>query len=232
MSNELLEQKIDEIKQRLETEATRIGAWDHNQIYHTACSKLETIPGLWLEFGVYRGRSLSTFADNTTNLVYGFDSFEGIPEHWNDENPKSVYTLNGQVPEGAIIGEEWHGMLDGSPTKSTRPWPTNVRLVKGWFSSTLPEFLKHHSEPVSFLHIDSDVYSSCKTVLTELKDRIINGTVILFDEILDYPEYRQHEIKAFAEFLLEKSDYTYEPIYHQKLGQYTQGCFRIHKIRK
>ena len=40
--------------------------------------------GLFLEFGVFEGNSIQTISKNTDNIVYGFDSFEGLPEKWRD----------------------------------------------------------------------------------------------------------------------------------------------------
>ena len=80
--------------------------------------------------------------------------------------------------------------------------PANVTLVPGWFDRSLPAFLDAHpDQPVSFLHIDCDLYSSTQTVLAQLKDRIIAGTVIVFDEYLNYPGWQHHEHKAFSEFI-------------------------------
>jgi len=59
------------------------------------------------------------------------------------------------------------------------------------------------AQPIGFLHVDCDLYSSTRTVLFELRKRLINGTVIQFDEFWKYPGYEEHEIKAFAEFLNE-----------------------------
>ena len=39
-----------------------------------------TIEGLWLEFGVYKGKSLRKIAGLTRQAVFGFDSFEGLPD--------------------------------------------------------------------------------------------------------------------------------------------------------
>ena len=76
----------------------------------------------------------------------------------------------------------------------------NVRLHKGWFDATLPKFLESETGPVRFLHVDSDLYSSANCVLTLLEKRIVTGTVIQFDEYLNYPGWQRHEYKAFAEF--------------------------------
>ena len=76
----------------------------------------------------------------------------------------------------------------------------NVELVVGLFEDTLEDFLKIHKEPVAYLHLDADLYSSTKFVLDKLYDRIVEGTVISFDEVYNYPEYADHEIKAWVEF--------------------------------
>ena len=107
-----------------------------------------------------------------------------------------------------------------------QPWPRNVRLVKGLFEDSLPAFLDEHPEPAAFINIDSDLYSSAKTVLELLEGRFQNGTILTFDELCDYPTYREHEIKAFAEFLL-KTGYSYRCIVHQDLANYNQACFKI-----
>lgn len=87
---------------------------------------------------------------------------------------------------------------------------SNVQLIKGWFDKTLPDFLKDHSEKCAFVHIDSDIYSSAKTVFTELGKKITHGTVIQFDEYFDRPNWQKGEFKAFHEFLDEQNlDYEY-----------------------
>ena len=220
--------KIDEILHAIKKKAQRIHEWDYHDTYLTACTQAAETKGLWLEFGVYRGRTITRIAKNTTSLVYGFDSFEGLPEFWDTDNPHGVYSLNGDVPMGAICGsnDDNPGMYDSSPTVTIQPWSRNIRLVKGLFQETLTDFLAEHDEPIAFMNIDSDIYSSAKYVLDLTKDRFQNGTIITFDEICDYPTYREHEIKAFAEFLLD-TGFDYECLFHQDLDQYNQACFKI-----
>jgi hypothetical protein len=222
-----LEKKMDEILSRLKGESEIVRSFDYHKSYHEKCLKHISVDGLWLEFGVYRGRSICTFAAATDKVVHGFDSFEGLPEFWDTNNPKGVYSLAGTIPSGAIDGsnDENPGMYDSSPTRKVKPWPKNVNLVKGLFQDTLEDFLKDHPGSAAFVHIDSDIYSSADYVLKQLEERIVPGTVLAFDEICDYPDYREHEIKAFAEFLI-RTGRTYKPVVHQDLG-YSQGCFII-----
>jgi len=223
--NNALENKIDEIHDALKTNARFLQVDDFHLTFHTESVKFVTLDGLWMEFGVYRGRSIDQFASLTENKIYGFDSFEGLPEFWDHDNPKGVYGLNGIIPPGIIVGEN-QSMYDNSPTVNYKPWPKNVALVKGLFDATLPKFLERYPEVAAFIHIDSDIYSSAKTIFDCMKDRIVPGTVIVFDEIDNYPTFREHEIKAFAEFLLNSPHLSYEALLYSGFG-YGQGTFKI-----
>jgi hypothetical protein len=146
--------------------------------------KKVSVGGLWMEFGVFTGTSIRKIATR----IFGFDSFWGLPEDWTNFQKKGRFSLKGSMPTNL---------------------PSNVKLVKGWFSETLPEFLKKHKEPVGFLHIDCDLYSSTNMVLTHLRNRIKKGTIIVFDEFFNFPNWQEHEYKAFMEFI-EKNQYEYE----------------------
>ena len=113
--------------------------------------------------------------------VHGFDSFEGLPEPW----------TGWTVDRGGFGGE---GLPKVEP---------NVELHVGWFDDTLGPFLADHPGDVSFVHIDSDIYSSARTILRGLADRLQPGSVIVFNEYFNYPNWKQHEFRAFQEFCEE-----------------------------
>lgn len=137
--------------------------------------------GMALEFGVYQGGSLAQIAQHRFGLVlgrvYGFDSFEGLPEDW-----------RAGFEEGAFATEP--------------PEVPGAEIIPGWFEDTLPAFLETHSGSVDFLHIDCDLYSSTKTVLDLVGPRLKPGSVIVFDEFFNYTGWREHEFKAWGEFVL------------------------------
>lgn len=141
--------------------------------------------GLLLEFGVYKGSTINRIAAAyRESQIFGFDSFEGLPENWGRTDmifDKGAFTLEGNLP----------------------PVRSNVTLVKGWFNETLPRFLEEHPGPISLLHIDCDIYSSTKTVFDLTKTRIQDGCVIVFDELINYPGFEEHELKAWQELLAE-----------------------------
>lgn len=144
---------------------------------------------LWLEFGVFSGRTINYISKFTTDTVYGFDSFEGLPEDWRDKFNKGTFSSNGNMP---TVRE-------------------NVELIKGWFSDTLPDFIKTHNKKISFLHMDADLYSSTKCIFDNVKDYIDDDCVIIFDELVNYPGFDSDkgELKAFYEFITE-NDVDYE----------------------
>lgn len=153
---------------------------------------------LWLEFGVFSGNTInyiSTFA----HRVYGFDSFEGLPEKWRDGYGQGAFNRAGVLP---VVN-------------------ANVELVKGWFSDTLPRFLAEQKETskVTFMHMDADLYSSTKFVFDTVKDRLADSCIIVFDELLNYPGYEQGEYRALQEFLRENPEFRFRWIGMEFGGQ-------------
>lgn len=156
--------------------------------------------GLILEFGVASGRTIRHLASHTGRSIHGFDSFEGLPETWRT------------------------GFAKGAFRQSLPPVPGNVSLHKGLFTETLPAFLAATHGFVDLLHVDCDLYSSTAFLLDALGDRIRAGTVIVFDEYLNYPGWRMHEHRAFREFVA-KTGHSYR--YDSFVPGHQQVCVVI-----
>ncbi len=155
---------------------------------------LATNPGLYLEFGVGRGKSIRWIASHTDRKVHGFDSFQGIPEYW-------------------------HGNPAGTFAQKKPPRvPGNVAFHVGMFEETIPKFLAEHDDAVSFLHVDCDLYSSSVTIFDAFGSKLQPGAIILFDEYYNFPRWQQHEFRAFQEFVT-KSGVEYEYIAYSVTGQ-------------
>jgi hypothetical protein len=156
--------------------STREACWD--QVAATIGSR----PVLYLEFGVYRGRSMihwSKLLQNPDSRLHGFDSFEGLPESFDERagQARGAFNVNGQPP---VVDDP------------------RVTFHKGWFADTLPGFdMPSHDQLV--IALDADLYSSTKTVLEHLDRWIVPGTFIYFDDFA----HMEHEPKAFGEYLQE-----------------------------
>jgi len=134
--------------------------------------------GLYCEFGVAEGASIRFIASVVPGRqIHGFDSFEGLPEHWRQGHDKGVFKV-AQLPQV----------------------PSNVVLHKGWFDKSLPLFRDKYKDLALFFHLDADLYSSTKTVFDVLGDRVGPGTILVFDEFIGFPGWKQGEYRAFTEF--------------------------------
>jgi predicted O-methyltransferase YrrM len=141
------------------------------------------VDGIFLEFGVYSGYTINLIAELfKQKTIYGFDSFQGLPENWRDGFPIGEFNLM-QLP---IVKK-------------------NVKLIQGRFDETLPDFVNENHEDIAFLYIDCDLYSSTKTIFDILKNKINKGTIIVFDEYFNYPGWSNGEYKAFQEFVKENN---------------------------
>ena len=144
--------------------------------------------GLIIEFGVHVGNTMRVIQHSTDRPVYGFDSFEGLPEAWSGA---------GGVPAGHFACEVPTGFAP------------NVVLIKGWFEDTLKPFCEGMkscvNNKVAVIHIDCDVYSGARTIFNVLKeyDMFQDGSIIIFDEMMGYPDWENGEFKAFNQFLQE-----------------------------
>jgi len=145
---------------------------------HKAALSARGFRGLNLEFGVATGATINFIAKEVApEQVYGFDSFEGLPDDWTPVYRKGHFAQD--LPKVA----------------------DNVELVVGWFNESLPGFLAEHPGDIAYLHIDCDLYSSTKTIFDLVGDRIRPGSVIVFDEYFNYLTWRDHEHRAFTEFV-------------------------------
>ena len=158
-----------------------IGFETQKELISYALNKTEGCSGYYLEFGVFTGGTIRYMAKKKPNIIFhGFDSFEGLPEDWfGMPLIKSSFSLKGSLPKV----------------------PGNVTLHKGWFNEILPDWRRNNPDKVAFVHIDCDLYSSTIDILENLAERFQVGTIILFDEYFNYPNWENHEFKAWKEFV-------------------------------
>jgi len=140
---------------------------------------------------------------NLFKVITHIQRERGLPEFWTGHTVmKADYDMFGKLPKV----------------------PKNVSLHKGWFKDTIPKYLNGNSGAnISFIHIDSDIYSSTKTILDLLGKKIVKDTIIVFDEYMNYRSWREHEFKAFKEFITE-NDIEYEYLAFNGRGKV---CVRI-----
>ncbi len=184
LHEEAVEESLEFVRERIDGAAL---FWDAPELRRYVIDKAVSGPlrdELFMEFGVFRGRTLKVFAERmkagqSNQTIYGFDAFEGLRDHWSNINyPSGAFNLRGKTPRV----------------------PDNAELVVGWVEDTLEAFLRRHAKKkVAFLHIDMDVYPPTAFVLRKTRQICVPGTIILFDEFHGYPGWKNYEYKAFLE---------------------------------
>jgi hypothetical protein len=180
----------------------------------------ELVPGDICEFGVYTGRSLALLSyhnsmyfenENTINKAnipdrkcYGFDSWDGLPED-NDNHPRWVKGLFSK-------NHSYH------PTIKNNAVVTTKEVINFFKELGLPspnliqcEYTKLHLpttiHQIALVHIDCDLYESTKNVLNLIKHKLVEGTIIMFDDWFNYKANpNKGEQKAFNEFLKDNTN--------------------------
>ena len=150
--------------------------------------------GVWAEFGVFKGASIRKIVHRHSELaaapavVHGFDSFRGLPERWD-------------------MGDGHWNPGAGSFHVGGRPpfFDDRIRWHPGWYSETAPRWAKKlaiSGHKISFLHMDADLYSSSAQVLQSVENYLAPGAWIVFDELINYPKFAQHAMRALYEMLM------------------------------
>lgn len=150
---------------------------DDEALFSVALAKVDGARPLYLEFGVFEGRSMRWWSQHLRNpdaRLVGFDSFQGLPDDWRPGLPAGTFATAGPPH------------IDDD----------RVSFQVGWFDDTLRDFaIPDHDQLI--INVDADLYSSAVTVLTWAEKHLRPGSLIYFDEFPD----RDHEMRAMMEFL-------------------------------
>jgi len=132
--------------------------------------------GMTLEFGlgrstIYLSRSVAETTSSSEEILHSFDSLQGLPEKWRDGFEKGKFSLDGKIP----------------PSVVELP---NAQIHEGWVNETLPRFLDSNPiEPVGLLVMDFCVEHSTAFVLDQLACRLNKGSIVLFANFFNYPNW-------------------------------------------
>ncbi len=153
----------------------------------------------YYEFGLFKGFSF-WFAEQIareyteSNFRFlGFDSFEGLP------NPQL------EVEARAFREGDFKGTYE-VVTNNLRRWKADcskIQLYKGFYSDHFFDQLREKEKfpPVSICLIDVDLYDSCVPVLNFIKEYLVEGSILLFDDYNQLASDKNSgERRAFVEF--------------------------------
>jgi predicted O-methyltransferase YrrM len=138
------------------------------------------IDGSIAEFGVFTGAVTRFIRPRFPDRVYhAFDSFRGVPEQMSLSVSKWAFDQGGVVPK----------------------LPKDVTVHAGWFADTLPEYRKAYDEALALIYIDCDLYESVCEVLDGIQDQLRPGSILVFDDWYNFPNWEAHSYRAVNEFV-------------------------------
>lgn len=147
-------------------------------IYETALSIVNTIPGDFAEFGVYKGGTAfllsyvlahaATKKKLYDRALFLYDTFTGIPE---------TDVLPGGHHEG-----DFNDTSLAQVQMFLSDLPTRVVYVPGMFPRSAYDQNKGVGEMFAFAHLDADTYQSTRYGLSFFWPRIVTGGSIILDD--------------------------------------------------
>jgi hypothetical protein len=156
---------------------------DRGAVFDTVAARVRDKRVLYLEFGVWQGNSMRYWSGALRHpqaVLHGFDSFEGLPEHFDGHG--------GHYRKGSLD-------VGGAIPRIDDP---RVRFFKGWFDDVLPDYTPPEHD-VMVITLDADLYSSTACALRKLRPWFRPGTLVYFDDM----SRLDHEPRAFEEFMEE-----------------------------
>lgn len=178
--------------------------------------KDDNILGDFVEFGIYQGSWINTLYNILQQVglkrqIWGFDSFKGLSQpgaHDSDFWKEGMYSCSlEEVSEKVFLKE--------------RP---EIRLVEGFFSTSLKSDEAAKLGTVAYARIDCDLYEPAIDCLNFLTDRLADGSILVFDDWMHNASWG--ESKAFFEWSSTLQNLHFE---YLCLGPWDHLYLRVHK---
>lgn len=149
------------------------------------------VPGVIIEFGVYRGRHLATFTAlrglrepyDMFRQIIGFDTFEGFPDVADiDKVGPRAEVGSFATPSG--YAEHLRKVLEAHEFAEPYGHFRRSMLVEGDVRKTVPDYLERNPHTVIALaYFDMDLYEPTRDALQAIQPYLTEGSILAFDEL-------------------------------------------------
>jgi len=140
---------------------------------------VSNIKGDIVECGVWRGGMSGGMAKilGKNRTYYLFDSFEGLPAAKEIDGTDAISWQKDTSAENYF--DNCKAEIEFA-TKAMSKTAVDFKLVKGWFSDTLPEF--KFENQIALLRLDGDWYESTMDCLKSLFPKVAENGIIIIDD--------------------------------------------------
>lgn len=149
------------------------------------------LPGHYLDFGVYFGKSYFSWHKfvevltpaATHKKVFGFDTFTGFPSLSAEDgaSDQAIQKQPGGLSSESFLAE-FLELLSLHNADAVLP-AERGKIIQGDITKTLPQWLEQNPEArFCLVNIDVDIYEPTAVILEGCWDRIVPGGVLILDE--------------------------------------------------
>lgn len=165
--------------------------------------------GDYYEFGLFKGYTFWHAQRTAESLgiehmrFFGFDSFAGLPEVTGIDETKDSEFYKGQY---SCNKEQ---VIENLNLKGVN-WDRTF-LIEGFFKESLSESSRcaYVMRTVAVALIDCDLYSSTVEVLKFIREGLVDGSILMFDDWNCFDRSNEKgQRRAFAEFLSQDQNWT------------------------
>ena len=123
---------------------------------------------------------------NRHRKIVAFDTFSGFPGVTEEDGDSNL-----MQPGSVCVTEGYDSYLEKTLSLQEKDNPIShikkFEIVKGDACQTLEKYLKDNTHTiVSLAYFDFDIYEPTKVCLNLIKDRLVKGSVVGFDEMNDH----------------------------------------------
>jgi hypothetical protein len=155
--------------------------------------KIVNVHGSIMDFGTRWGQNAAIFTAlrgiyepfNRHRRVIACDTFSGFPSVASEDGPSDSMRV-GNLGVSAGYADYLEQVLQNQERDNPAGHIRKFDIVAGDTTKELPKYLKEHPETiVALAYFDFDLYEPTKVVLEMIKDRLVKGSVVGFDELND-----------------------------------------------
>jgi hypothetical protein len=153
------------------------------------------VHGVVFEFGTRWGPNLATFSAlrgiyepfNRIRKIVGFDTFEGFPGITDKDNKDCSAMREGGLACTENYAEYLEKIMEYHEEDNPVSHIKKFEIRVGDATCEIEKYLKEFPETiVSLAYFDFDIYEPTKKCLEAIKDRVVKGSVLAFDELCDH----------------------------------------------
>jgi len=152
------------------------------------------VHGVVMEFGTRWGQNIALFSSlrgiyepfNRHRKIIGFDTFEGFIE-LSEKDGRSDMMNKGNYAVSANYEEYLREIMDYHEHENPLSHIKKYEIRKGDVKIEVDDYLKENPETiVALAYFDLDLYAPTRKCLEAIKDRVVKGSVLAFDELNDH----------------------------------------------